>query len=236
MTAMIIERSPLKYPIVRAVSCFIPSTVLNSQNLADTRLRGLLQILCTMNHIYTVTADSSEGPFSSLCYETASDHRSQFSTFSTSKEKLDTLYYTTLGDNADFTTFFYTTLGDNADFTELFSVICLILVLSHGNASVEGGFSINSDKLVENMHEESLVAQLLVYDTMQAAGGLNAIDINKPMIQYVCGSHGRCTEALARKQQAPSEQNKKMSEKKRIADAIKVLEAKKVKLNATTAV
>jgi hypothetical protein len=81
-------------------------------------------------------------------------------------------------------TFNYTTLGDNADFTDVFSVICLILVLSHINASVESGFSVNSDMLVENM----------------------------------------------------SEQNKKASEKKSIADAIKVLEAKKVKLNETTAV
>lgn len=48
-------------------------------------------------------------------------------------------------------------------------------------------------------------------------------------MQYFRGSHGRYTEALARKRQAQSEQNKKMSEKKRVADAIKALKAKKVK-------
>jgi len=65
MTAKIIERNQLKYPIARAVSCFVPSTTLNNRNLAGTRLRDLLQILFTMNHINAVTADSSKGQFSS---------------------------------------------------------------------------------------------------------------------------------------------------------------------------
>jgi len=41
----------------------------------------------------------------------------------------------------------------------------LILVLSHGNAAVESGFSVNGDMLVENLHEASLVAQRIVYDS-----------------------------------------------------------------------
>jgi hypothetical protein len=222
MTAKIIERSPLKYPVVRAVSCFVPSTILNNRTLAETRFRDLLQILFTTNHINAVTADSSKCQFSSLCDKASSDNSAQFSTFSTSKDRLDTFYYTAV--------------GDKADFTQLFSVIRLILVLSHGNASVESGFSVNSDMLVENLREESLVAQRIVYDAMQAAGGLTAININKSMLQFVRGAHGRYTEALARKRQAQSEQNKKTSEKKRVADAIKVLEAKKVKMNETVAV
>jgi len=133
-------------------------------------------------------------------------------------------------------TFYYNTLSDKADFTDLFIVIHLILVLSHGNASVESRFSVNSDMLVENMHEESLVAQHIVYDTIQAAGGLTAIDINKSIMQYVRGSHGRYTEALACRRETQSQEKQKASEKKRVADAIKALEAKKMKLNDTTAV
>jgi len=66
MTAKIIERSPLKYPLVRVVSCFVPSTILNNRSLAETRLRGLLQILFTTNHINAATADNSKCQFSSL--------------------------------------------------------------------------------------------------------------------------------------------------------------------------
>lgn len=40
---------------------------------------------------------------------------------------------------------------------ELHSVINDVLILSHGNAHVESGFSINKNMLVENLLEESLV-------------------------------------------------------------------------------
>jgi len=115
MTAKIIERSPLKYPVVRAVSCFVPSTILNNRSLAVTRLRDLLQMLFMTNHINAVTADNSKCQFSSLCDEVSGDYCAKFSTFSTSMDRLDTFYYNTL--------------GDKADFTDLFSVIRLI---SHG--------------------------------------------------------------------------------------------------------
>ena len=39
------------------------------------------------------------------------------------------------------------------------------LILSHGSAAVESGFSINNDMLVENLLEESLVGQRIVYDS-----------------------------------------------------------------------
>ena len=50
-----------------------------------------------------------------------------------------------------------------------------IFVLSHRNASVESGFSINSGILVENLHEESVVAQRQVYDAVLDAGGRHSM-------------------------------------------------------------
>ena len=38
----------------------------------------------------------------------------------------------------------------------------LVLIFSHGQASVESGFSINSSIMVENLHEESSVNSVLV--------------------------------------------------------------------------
>jgi len=104
MTAKIIERSPLKYSVVRAVSCFVPSIILNNRD--EMRLRDLLQILFTTNHINAVTADNSK------CQFVSGDCCAKFSTFSTSTDILDTFYYNTL--------------GGKADFTDLFSVIRLI--------------------------------------------------------------------------------------------------------------
>ena len=60
--------------------------------------------------------------------------------------------------------FYYDIIGRNPDSAELFWIVRLILTLSHGNASVESGFSVNADMLVENLQEESLIKQRTLYD------------------------------------------------------------------------
>ena len=68
----------------------------------------------------------------------------------------------------------------------------LILVLSHGNAAVESGFSVNDDMLVENLHEASLVAQRIVYNSINSAGGVLKVAIDKRMLQHhVHGARSR---------------------------------------------
>ena len=60
-----------------------------------------------------------------------------FETFSVSNERQDEFY----------------SKDNQPDYAELLIVIKLILVLSHGNAAVENGFSVNGGMLVENLHE-----------------------------------------------------------------------------------
>ena len=50
----------------------------------------------------------------------------------------------------------------------MWCVFKLLLCLSHEQASVERGFSVNSNLLVENMHEDSLIAQRIVYDHVKS--------------------------------------------------------------------
>ena len=66
----------------------------------------------------------------------------------------------------------------------MFPIVSLILILSYGNAGVESGFSVNADMTLENLQEESLVTQRTVYDSVQAAGSLTLVDIDKSMLQF----------------------------------------------------
>ena len=52
---------------------------------------------------------------------------------------------------------FYLTISEKPKFKELLNVVKLVCILSHRNATVESGFSINSDVLVENLLEKSTV-------------------------------------------------------------------------------
>ena len=57
----------------------------------------------------------------------------------------------------------------NAKYAKLWEVFQIIFALSHGQAAVERGFSINNELMVENMKEESLTASRFVYDTVKSS-------------------------------------------------------------------
>lgn len=111
----------------------------------------------------------------------------------------------------------------------------LSLTLSHGNAVVESGFSVNADMLVENLKEESLVAQRMVYDSVQTSGGLAGLNIDKSMLQFVRCAHRRYQEALECKRKAATEEDKKAAAKRKANDQIKSLLENKKKLAASAA-
>ena len=66
-------------------------------------------------------------------------------------------------------------------YQKLFKVLQLLLVLSHGEASVERGFSVNKEVEVENLANQSLVAQRLVCDHINAVGGILNVSIAQPL-------------------------------------------------------
>ena len=53
-------------------------------------------------------------------------------------------------------------------FSHLWTVCKFVFVLSHGQSQTERGFNINKTMLVENLQEESLKGQRIVYDHMSS--------------------------------------------------------------------
>ena len=90
-------------------------------------------------------------------------------------------------------------LGKIPKFKELFNAVKSVCILSMGNTTVESGFSINSDVLVENLLEKCVVAQRQVCDGIHHSGGILKVDITKAMIKCVNISHSRYQEALKKK-------------------------------------
>ena len=53
-------------------------------------------------------------------------------------------------------------LQQSGSFRRLWDLMRMLLILSHGQASVEKGFSINRQVMAENLKERSFIAQSLV--------------------------------------------------------------------------
>ena len=184
-------------------------------------MKKLVEVLYEAGHISAITADKSKEQFTALCSKASNDLNAKFSGFVRAEHRLDKFYYDLI--------------GNDVEFSELFAVLQIVLILSHGNASVKSGFSINKQFLVENLHEESLVAQRIVHDHINAVGGLQSVNINKYLFQFVRNSHHRYTQALEQKRKERSDAEKEIAAKKRIGSEVKKLIAKKAKLEESIA-
>lgn len=222
MTAKILERSPLKRHFVRFASSLAPASVMLGNTSTQENFRRLVETLYEAHCVSAQTADSAKVQFTDLCASASNELEPLFKSFSASDAKLDAFYFEML--------------GDKTEFSALWQVVKLTLILSHGNAAVESGFSINNDMLVENLLEESLVGQRTVYDSIQKAGGVLSVNIDKRMLQFVRAARSRWEEALHKSRAAEDRGKSAAAEKRKAAQEIKTLETKKAKLVSEAAV
>lgn len=74
-----------------------------------------------------------------------------------------------------------------------------VFCIFHGNAAVEQGFSIKKECLIENMQEQSLIAQRCVQSAITACGEVLSVTINESMIVAVKNTSFKRKEALRKK-------------------------------------
>nr|CAD7423968.1 unnamed protein product [Timema monikensis] len=222
MIAKLQEKSPLKQKAVRGLSSLDPCVIQHSPQLAQKRFSFLLEELNHANIINDVLAENAKKEYLHFCNLKKSELQEIFRPCDQFSDEvgLDTIYGSFL-------------IGE-ANYKHLWEVIKICLVLSHGNATVEGGFSVNKSLLVENMHEKTVIAQRHIHDEIQEAGGIKNIHISKKMLDYVRGARKRYHEYLEMKKQEKSEKDKKKAEKRKLDIQVKDLEGERKKLMMAT--
>lgn len=101
--------------------------------------------------------------------------------------------------------FYFNILKNDGIKKELWEFDKSILILSHGNASVESSFSINKDLITVNMLKESIVQQKVVYDaTLSYNLEIDQIPISECMIKMFRGAKKAYNTALESKRQQES--------------------------------
>ena len=81
--------------------------------------------------------------------------------------------------------FLYLHMGQKRSYQSLWEVVAHLLILSHGQGSVERWFSVNKQLEVET---RSFISQRLVQDHVQSVGGVLAVSINKPLLLSAAGA------------------------------------------------
>jgi hypothetical protein len=216
MSAKIVERSPLKYHLVRYAASVAPASVLQAGTVNERNFAGLVECLYTSQNITATVADTAKMQYSKLINVAQTEMKTLFENFVPGTTRLDEFYFNRL--------------DNQREYAELWRVIKLILILSHGNAAVESGFSVNGDMLVENLHESSLVAQRTVFDSISYAGGVFGVSVDKRMMQYVRGARSQYDDSMKASKAEKAADDAKTASKRKMSAEIKNLETKKAKL------
>lgn len=213
VTKKILDRCNLKYGFVEYISCLSPKVMRDSE-VAKQRCKNMLQALYNKEIINSSVAEKADVQYRDLISDTF--FINDCSKFDEGSDRLD---------------IFFKCKIDNKP--ELFEVIKLILILAHGNATVESGFSINKQILVDNLHEESLICQRQVYDSILALGGISEFVINNSVRHYFKNAYRRYKENLETKRKQTETEEKSVKDRKRAIVQINLLEGKKKKLQDT---
>ncbi|XP_063226773.1 uncharacterized protein LOC134533264 [Bacillus rossius redtenbacheri] len=163
----ILKRSPLTFSLTRGISFADPSVAL-IPDLAIKRLSCALDIFVSHNWLSGIQGDKISKEFKRLCSLTAVQEHLKLHV--RSKVRLDKFWFDLLN----------VYCSENTG--HLASFLKMIFIMSHGNAAVERGFSINKQCLVENQLDISLIAQRTIHDGILSAGGLDNFVVSKRFI------------------------------------------------------
>ena len=112
-------------------------------------------------------------------------------------------------------------------YSELWEFCKKLLLLSHGQATVERGFSINKEVETCNMQEATMVTQRLICDYVTVCGGVLKVPITKELLSSVASARSRyrmyldeekqkkMTEIVRQNQRAAVEHIEKLKKKKK---------------------
>ena len=145
-TKKLMEKTPISYTFARDVTCLDPSVFLN--DTAKTRFRSVLSKLVETKHIKARDCDRLIWKFDE--FQEKAKLETTCSEFKPQENRLDCMIFKLI--------------GKDPEYEALWEVFKLLLILSHGQASVERGFSVNRQIMVENMKEHSFIGQRLIQD------------------------------------------------------------------------
>ncbi|KAK6999329.1 oxysterol-binding -related 5 isoform X1 [Biomphalaria glabrata] len=214
LVAKLLDKSPVMIRLVQKLSCLNPSLMASSPQLAASRFRDLLIILGDSGRISLNECDQIYNKFVK-CLEALEDNnlKPKFELFHPATERLDDFLYNN-----------FKPLD-----TALWDVLRPLLLLSHGQATVERGFSYNKEVMIENMHEETLIAQRRICDFLKVNGGVLDVAITKPLLTAAASGRQNYNQYLEKQKTKKAEMAKSLK-RKRHDDELSDLKAKRKKL------
>ena len=140
-----------------------------------------------------------------------------FTNFDRNVDRLDTFYFSIFSGR------------QSGDRSLLWKVIKDVLLLSHGQASVERGFSVNKQIATDNMQQKTLTALRILQDHISSVGGAQNIVITPKLLASASQAKSRYN-AYLEETRRQAEKAALSGKRKEMFDQLEEVEAKKARL------
>ena len=154
----------MKYSIARNMTCLDPRYMAKHRACSKLKLKKMLEVLVTQKRVHEDDVDVLNRMYSEFLKDVVGgDNMAKFRDFDVVEGRV------------------YEAMGTDKRFGKLWKVVRKLLLLSHGQASVERGFSVNRQVEKENMSEGMHVALRCICDYLSYAGGILEVTMTKEL-------------------------------------------------------
>ena len=211
-TEKVLEKSPMRYPLARSISCLDPHFIAQSPDACKTLLTRMLKSLVDAKRLQGSVCDEILQQFEHFMRSVLSSELLQFKP---GQDRLDIFLHDKMC----------------TPYPKLWMAVRMALLLSHGQATIERGFSVNKEVVIENQQTKSLIARRLIKDHIIQAGGILQVSITKQMMISVRSARSRYSQYLADKKECEVKERAQMKRKAEL-DAIEELRMKTKRLKS----
>ncbi|XP_059169593.1 uncharacterized protein LOC131951256 [Physella acuta] len=206
-------KSPLLYSLVRDLACLDPLQMLENKACSLSRMKRILHILVNKRKLKSAECDQVLFQFSTFI-DTCTLNGC-LSKFNREHDRLDS--------------FFIEQLGSKVSYVNIWKVVKDLLLLSHGQASVERGFSVNKELEECNMAPKTLIAKRIILDSFRQSPDLDNFIITPKLLVFASSAHRKYCLYLD-SEKGKSEQAKQGLKRKALDDALGKLKKRKISL------
>uniref|UniRef100_A0A3B1ILN4 Exostosin GT47 domain-containing protein n=1 Tax=Astyanax mexicanus TaxID=7994 RepID=A0A3B1ILN4_ASTMX len=207
----ILLKCPLKYPTVRNMMCLDPQKMHTEPDMCLKKMKALIMKFVQDKKVSGgVTAgDTIAQQFQEFLFVEARGE--EFMAFSAldGKSRVDGFLHNVMN-----------------GYAELWSFVEKLLLLSHGQATVERGFSINKEVEMCNMNEDTIVSQRLICDYVRICGGVVKVPLTKELLNECATAQSRYRIFLE-DERKKKEKTKQMSKRKGAENELEELRKKR---------
>ena len=200
------EKSPLKYGFVRSCRVFDPKRLaIMSEKLSRSCIHNIISYFLSLNLINAKYGYKVRDQFSDFLENELNLHKEKFLCFNKFEDRLDHF-------------FFHGSIGMEK-YPELSGIAQIIFTLSHGQASVERGFSERNVITKDNQSDLTMVSRRIIKDHMRANSYTpETITIDKGLMFSVKESRKAYDAALEEAAKTKAVTNKEVQKKLLDAD------------------